>query len=187
MNPGKDRVDPYDTEDAGAHDDNDRRDDGLSDPTGCGDRTVHKRGHTVRKRHDLDPLHAGIDNGSIRGKQRQELMTKEKEEQSKDQSYTEGIKQADKVTLQNSFFVSCTVVLAHKTGTCDIKSIHDIINDRVRIGSRRISGDHIGIKGIDTALHEQVCDRKDRILDTCRDPDHQDGNAGVLVQSDFFQ
>ena len=25
MNPGKDRVDPYDTEDAGAHDDNDRR------------------------------------------------------------------------------------------------------------------------------------------------------------------
>ena len=42
--------------------------------------------NTVRKCHDFDSLHAGVNDCCIRGKQRQELMSEDKEEQSKDQS-----------------------------------------------------------------------------------------------------
>lgn len=42
MNPGKYGVDPYDTEHAGSHDDNDCRDDSLSDSARSRDRAVHK-------------------------------------------------------------------------------------------------------------------------------------------------
>ena len=86
MEPGKYGVDPYDTEHAGSHDDKDRRDDSLSDSARSRDRAVHKRRKTVRKCHDFDSLHAGVNDCCIRGKQRQELMSEDKEEQSKDQS-----------------------------------------------------------------------------------------------------
>ena len=75
-------IDPYNTEDTGSHDDNDCRNDGLTESTGGCNRTVHKSRYTVGKGHDLDPLHAGIDYCCVCSEQRQKLMPENKEEQS---------------------------------------------------------------------------------------------------------
>lgn len=47
MNPGKNGVDPDNTENTGSQNDNDRRNDGFSKTAGCCNCAVHKSGHTI--------------------------------------------------------------------------------------------------------------------------------------------
>ena len=91
------------------------------------------------------------------------------------------------MTSEDSFFISGAIILSHEAGTCNVKRIHDIVNDRVGIGGGGTAGNHVCIKRIDSTLYKQVCNREDCILNTGRDTDDQNVNTCFFVKTDFFQ
>ena len=65
----KHRIEPDDTEYTGSQNDDDGRWDTFSDATGSGDTAIHKTAEGIAEAHDPDPLHAGIDDCCVSGKQ----------------------------------------------------------------------------------------------------------------------
>ena len=100
-------------------------------------------------------------------------MPKKKQQKTKYGTGSKSIKQTYKITLEYSFFITCTEVLTDETGASGVKGIHDIKNQCVCICSGRTSGDHNGIKRVDADLYKQIGNRKNRILDPRRNSDHQ--------------
>ena len=81
--------------------------------------------------------------------------------------------------------LSCSPVAADKAGTGRIERCHDIKNQCIDIGGCRISGNGNGIEGVDTGLNEQVGNRKNCILDSRRDAEHQYHFGSICIHSDF--
>ena len=96
---GENRVDPENTEDTGAHDDDDCRNDALSKTSGCSDRAVHKGGYGVGQRHDRQTLDSGVHDRCIARKQRQEGIAQQIQSDAQHKPYNEGIQQADQIAL----------------------------------------------------------------------------------------
>ena len=71
MEIGKYGVNPDYTEHAGTHDDNEHRYNALAHGSGRRNGTVHKCRNTIRKSHDRQTVHTGINNSLIPGKQGQ--------------------------------------------------------------------------------------------------------------------
>ena len=63
---GKYGIDPDDTEDARAQDNDDGGRNAFSDASGGGDAAVHKAAEGIAESHDTDPLHASINDYRFR-------------------------------------------------------------------------------------------------------------------------
>ena len=95
----KHRIEPDDTEYTGSQNDDEGRWDTFSDATGSGDTAIHKTAEGIAEAHDPDPLHAGIDDCRVSGKQWKKLMTKNKQQHTQKDTGKERVKKADKIAF----------------------------------------------------------------------------------------
>lgn len=187
MEPCEDGVDPDHAEDAGAQDHDDHRDNAFSDSAGGRNGAVHKGCESIGKPHNMDPFHAGIDDGRLRSESRKKLTSKKHQEDAEDRCSAEGIQQGDKVSLNDTILLSGTPVLTHKGRAAGIIGRQHIEDQGICVGSSGISGDHDGAEGIDSGLHKQVCDGKNGILDPGRNAEEQDTFGGLFMKAQLLQ
>ena len=102
MEMGKYRIYPDDTEYTGAQHDDDHRANALSQPAGGCNGAIHKGGNTVRKCHDLNPLHARIDHRTVSRKRPQEISAAKEQTCTKKKSYQEGVSQCYQIRFSSS-------------------------------------------------------------------------------------
>ena len=74
---GENRIDPDDPEHAGAHNHNHRGRNALADAPGSRDGAVHKGTDAIAPAHDLESLHACVNDRGLIGKQGKELSTED--------------------------------------------------------------------------------------------------------------
>lgn len=180
---GKYGHDPENPEHTGAHDDDDCRDKGIAKGSGGGDGTVHKGREGIGKAHDAKPGHAGRDDLRIGRENAQKAWTGKGQGEAEHQSCAKGPGQRGEVGAQNACFLPCSVILTHETGTGNIKGIHGIVHDAVRIRCRGISGNHGGIKGIHAGLDEKIGNREDGGLKTRGQTKAKKGSGDVPVNA----
>ena len=178
---GEDGVHPDHPKDAGAQHHDDGGDDGLAQPPGGGDGAIHERGDAVGEAHDLNALHARVDDGGLGGEEGEEIPPEEEQAAAQHQTDAEGVGQRDEVALLHPVGLACTVVLAHNAGAGHVEGGHGVVNEVVGVGGSGVALDHEGIEGVDARLNEEVGNGEDGVLAPGRDAQRQDalGHGGV--------
>ena len=90
------------------------------------------------------------------------------------------------VALEHAARFARAVVLPDKARAGDVKRVHHGVDEVIHIARRGVALDDDGAERIDARLNEEVCDREDRVLQTCRHADRQRVDGLVLVEADLF-
>ena len=97
---GENRIDPDDAENAGTHNDDHRGRNALPKPSGGGNGAVHKSTDRIAHAHNTDPLHPGVDDGTLACKDGKELPAKAQKQRSHNGGGDKGVGKADEILLR---------------------------------------------------------------------------------------
>ena len=92
------------------------------------------------------------------------------------------IEQADEIAVHHALLVARAPVLAHERRACGVERHHDIVDDGIGVRRGGIAGHHGRIERVDRRLNEQVRNRKNHVLDACRDAEAQDAPDLVAME-----
>ena len=164
MEHGKDRIDPDHAEHARTENHNRDRHRALAEPARSGKRVVHERRERIAPAHDMKLFHARGNDLGVRRENAQEAAAEEHERQPQHCAHAERIHQTHAVSLLDALFVVRAIVLADESRACRIGRRHDLINQGIGICRSGVSFDDRGAERVDGRLDEQVCHRKNRVL-----------------------
>ena len=97
-----------------------------------------------------------------------------------------GIAERQQVALEHAARFARAVVLPDKARAGDVKRVHHGVDEVIHIARRGVALDDDGTERIDARLNEEVCDREDRVLQTCRHADRQRVDGLVLVEAQLL-
>lgn len=186
MEVGEHGVDPRHAEHARAEEHEDHRHEALSKAARGGGGAVHRGRDREREAHDPDAREARLDDVGFRREEREKLVPEQQEQPAEHRCGYCGIAERQQVALEHAARFARAVVLPDKARAGDVKRVHHGVDEVIHIARRGVALDDDGAERIDARLNEEVCDREDRVLQTCRHADRQRVDGLVLVEADLF-